>query len=106
MTLWKANRNPDKYPAAWHSALRAQPGLFMLGMSWDVKELELLQRKFNAFKATLRTHGPHPTAQALAKRKCRMTIEVTEGGNGLYCLWLKTRWGHDTIDQLTKGLTP
>jgi len=89
MTLWKADRNPDKYPAAWHSLLKAPPSRFMLGMGADKKELEILQRKFSAFKATLRSHPAHPTAVEAAKRTTRTELESV---GELHALWVQTRW--------------
>lgn len=103
MTTWNPNRDPNKYPAAWHSVLQGPPGRRLLVMTTDTSELRRTQNKFNAFKASLRNHPLHQTAQALAKRRVRLTVE-TLGAE--HSLWAVTSWSDNLVSLIEAQLGP
>lgn len=102
MSTWNPNRNPDKYLAAWHELLRRPPGRYALARAADAQEARKLQNRFNSFKASLRNHPLHPTAQELSRRTARVTVEALEYGG--HCLWLETRWADNFTDSLLEAL--
>lgn len=105
MSAWNPNRNPDKYLASWHKLLRRPPGRYALARAEDAKEARKLQNRFNAFKASLRNHPLHPTAQELSRRSARVTVEdLTATELGGFCLWVETRWADSFTDSLLEAL--
>lgn len=80
MAVWNPNRNPNHYPAHWHGIITAKPGKYILATTLDPKEPRRLMNKFNAFKACLRNHPLHESAQALAKRNTMCSTEISPAG--------------------------
>lgn len=78
MPLWKPSKDPNTYPAHWHTVLRALPGRYYLG-AWPVVDALREQRRFGAFTACLRAHPEHPTAKSLAARLVRVVTDARGG---------------------------
>lgn len=83
--LFKPNRDPNKYPASWHDAIRKPSAIgSVVAEGLEAREVELARKKFNAFKACLRAHPLHPTAQAL--KDCDVRTEIR------YFDWASMPW--------------
>ena len=91
MAIWNPRRNPNKFPAVWHSALMAPPGehlLAIVGIGDDI-EVKRLRYRFAAFKASLRAHPSSETAKRLALLS---TVIKTESSATQTSVWLETKW--------------
>ena len=79
MTIWNPRRHPDQYPAAWHSALQAGPGEYLLLSLPDgeegERELKIMRKRFHAFCASLRSRPYHPSTLALSRIRSRVITE-------------------------------
>lgn len=101
MPIWNVNRNPDKYPAVWHSIVQSSPGKRLLDIVETPEEVLRLKNKFNAFKACLRNHPLHPTTAALAKRTLRLSVETLEGKHSV---WVTINWSGDIVRLIEEQL--
>ena len=101
MPTWKPGRNPDKYPATWHAILQDSPGQRLLALVSSREEVRRTANKFNAFKASLREHPLHKTAQALKTRHVRLSVEPA---GKEFAVWVKTRWAAEVLDLLAGQL--
>ena len=101
MPTWKPGRNPDKYPATWHAILQDTPGQRLLALVSSKEEVRWTANKFNAFKASLREHPLHKTAQALKTRHVRLSVEPA---GPEFAVWVKTRWAAEVLDLLAGQL--
>lgn len=102
MSIWKPSRSPELYLATWHQAIRSPEKTCFLAFAGDSKEAFLIQRKFNAFRACLRAHPQHPTAQALAKYDVRLSFESGVFGDVLITVNKRPKLGEIFLQEHLK----
>lgn len=91
MPIWSDTHKPGDYVIAFHHAVCAGPGAYVI---WQGTEREVKRegKRFNAFKAALRRYPQHPSAQASQGKDFRLSYEQDEFDPNLWFLWCNVRW--------------
>ena len=101
MTTWNPSKDPRTFPASWHDIIRQGPGAYRLCVEETEAKARKVMYKFNAFKASLRFHPPHPTARALRDRKITLGLKPAPGGIGV---WVGVKWAESWCDKLRETI--
>lgn len=102
MPQWNPSRNPDNYPATWHSIIKQPPGKHLFLAVKSPVAFRKLTKKFSAFRACLRAHPAHPTAQALVARAFR--LEADHKSSGEVIVYAIIHWADELINAVIEGL--
>lgn len=97
MPQWNPSKDPELFPAQWHGIVKSQTGTYMLGAGLTISGVKALRNKWAAFRACLKAHPKHPSAQAQALKSFRCRGVNSHSMPGYWDLWVDVQPGLEEL---------
>ncbi len=93
-------KNPSKFPAYFHAALKSKPGVYLIGARPDLVQIHRLRRQFRAFVRSMKMFRPQELEKRIGNNKeLRLSIEPSVLGFNMY-LNITEKAGVTLTDQI------